>query len=133
MWEVFKASRPYVEATMAEFDLTPLQAYALKHLSTEEPLAMNALADAMACDASNVTWIADRLEERGLVERRSLPHDRRVKALVVTPAGLALQKRVHARMEEPPPPIANLTRAEQRTLRDILDHALDALEETKQD
>ena len=34
---------------------------------------MSALADAWKCDASNVTWLVDRLEEHGLAERRAAP------------------------------------------------------------
>ena len=33
-------------------------------------MPMSELAEAMRCDNSNVTGIADRLEDRGLVERR---------------------------------------------------------------
>src|SRR4029453_18040920 len=36
-------------------------------------------AEEWACDASNATWMVDRLEERGLAERRSSPTDRRGK------------------------------------------------------
>jgi DNA-binding MarR family transcriptional regulator len=129
MSEVYKASRPYIEAVAAEFDLTPQQAYALKQLSTERPRAMSELAEAMVCDASSITWIVDRLEARGLVERRSTEHDRRVKALVITKEGAALQRRLIVRMQQPPPALANLSRDDQRALRDILRRALDAAAE----
>ena len=129
MSELYKASRPYIEAVAAEFDLTPQLAYALKQLSAERPRAMSDLAEAMACDASSITWIADRLEARGLVERRSTEHDRRVKALAVTKDGAALQRRLVSRMQQPPPAIANLSREDQRTLRDILRRALEAATE----
>ena len=36
----------------------------------ERPLPMGRLACALGCDASNVTGIVDRLEQRGLIERR---------------------------------------------------------------
>jgi DNA-binding MarR family transcriptional regulator len=87
---------------------------------------MRHLAQALACDNSNVTGIVDRLEARGLVERRAAPNDRRVKMLVVTPAGAALRRRVKERMEEPPEPLKRLTEDEQRTLRDLLRKALQA-------
>jgi MarR family transcriptional regulator, organic hydroperoxide resistance regulator len=127
MSEVYKAARPYMEAVTAEFDLTPQQAWALKQLSSDKPRAMSDLAESLMCDASSVTWIADRLEERGLVERRSTEHDRRVKALVITKDGAALQRKLVARMHQPPPVIANLSREDQRTLRDLLRRALDSL------
>ena len=48
---------------------------------------MSGLAELLFCDASNVTGIADRLEARGLIERRSAGGDRRVKVLALTSAG----------------------------------------------
>ena len=128
MSDLHKACKPYIEAVAAEFDLTPQQAWALKQLSTDRPRAMSDLAEALMCDASSVTWIVDRLEGRGLVERRSLEHDRRVKALIVTKEGATLQRRLFARMMQPPPAIANLSREDQRALRDILRRAIDSLD-----
>lgn len=50
-------------------------------------MPMRELAGRISCDPSQVTGIADRLEDLGLVERRPNPQDRRVKLLVVTDAG----------------------------------------------
>jgi MarR family transcriptional regulator, organic hydroperoxide resistance regulator len=88
---------------------------------------MSALAERLFCDASNVTGLVDRLEARGLVERRSSEHDRRVKALTLTPAGVALRDQVLAVMGEPPEAIAALPVADQRALRDILARAVENL------
>jgi DNA-binding MarR family transcriptional regulator len=59
------------------------------------PMAMKELGQRMHCDPSFVTSIADMLEQRGLATRESDPADRRVKRIALTPAGLALQQRVH--------------------------------------
>jgi DNA-binding MarR family transcriptional regulator len=48
----------------------------------------------MRCDPSFVTNIADQLEKRGLATRESDPADRRVKRIVLTPAGLELKQRI---------------------------------------
>src|SRR3954452_23171451 len=69
------------------------QAFTLRLLDRPQP--MRCLADAMRCDASNLTGIADRLEERGLVERRIDPRDRRVKLLAITPKGHRLRVSLH--------------------------------------
>ena len=128
MYEVFRASKPFLEAVAATFELTPQQMFALRQLSNERPLPMSALATSLGCDASNVTSIVDKLESRGLVARRSADHDRRVKALVMTAPGVELQKRIEARMQEQPPPaIANLSPTDQHTLCEILGRALDSL------
>ena len=74
-----------------------------------------------------MTGIVDRLERRGLVERRSAEGDRRVKALTLTPAGVELRGEVMALMSEPPDAIASLSVADQRALRDILARAVEGL------
>jgi DNA-binding MarR family transcriptional regulator len=75
------------EGAAARADLSAGQAKALRHLAAAGPVAMRDLASRMRCDASNVTGIIDRLEERGLVVRRVAAGDRRVKSLFVTPDG----------------------------------------------
>src|SRR4029453_2051393 len=72
---------------LQEFGLTPGDLRALSALDQEPPRPMRTLARAWACDASNVTWMVDRLERRGLVERRILPTDRRGKTVALTPLG----------------------------------------------
>ena len=81
---------------------------------------MGELAKHLACDNSNVTWITDRLEERGLVERQPAPHDRRVRLLVLTAEGQRLRDEIAARLADPPKPFAELSRADLRALRTIL-------------
>jgi DNA-binding MarR family transcriptional regulator len=85
---------------------------------------MNELAEALACDASNVTGLVDRLEARGLVERRAAPGDRRVRTLVLTPDGIHVRARVIRGMSEPPPGIKGLSPEDQRALRDLLRRAI---------
>jgi DNA-binding MarR family transcriptional regulator len=121
---VAKAKHDVLTARLAELDLTPVQAHALRRLDPEEPLAMNALADALYCHASNVTGIVDRLESRGLVERTPGAEDRRVKTLVLTPEGAGVRARVIELLSDPPAVLAALPTADQRTLRDILRRAL---------
>ena len=126
-FEIGMAQRVKAGAALAELGLGFAQAHALRMLDPEEPIAMSALAERLFCDASNVTGLVDRLEARGLVERRSDAHDRRVKALTLTPAGVALRDQVVAVMSEPPDAIAALPAADQRALRDILARAVEQL------
>jgi DNA-binding MarR family transcriptional regulator len=127
MFEILRASKPFMETVAGEFDLTPQQLYALRNLSTERAVTMSEFATLLGCDASNVTAVADRLEARGLCERRSAASDRRVKALVLTPAGIELYGRVAERMQQPPPAIDNLSVADQNELGDLLERALNSL------
>ncbi len=120
------SQRPAFVAAAREFELLPQQVIALRSL--DRPIPMSELARLLACDNSNVTGIIDRLEERGLVERRNSPHDRRVKLVALTSEGKHVKQGVEARMAEPPPPIEALSRADQLALRDILRRAAAALE-----
>ena len=126
-FEIGMAQRVKVGAALNELGLGFAQAHALRMLDPEEPRPMSALAERLFCDASNVTGIVDRLEKRGLVERRSAEGDRRVKALTLTPAGVELREQVMALMSEPPEAIASLSVADQRVLRDILARAVENL------
>jgi DNA-binding MarR family transcriptional regulator len=110
-------------AVAHEFDLAPQQMIALRMLGSG-PRKMSELAQALFCDNSNVTGIVDRLEERGLVRRKSAKTDRRVKLLVLTKEGERMRVELTKRMAEPPPPIASLSEKDQRALRDILKRAV---------
>jgi DNA-binding MarR family transcriptional regulator len=95
-------------AVLKELGLTPGHFKALGALDPMEPRPMRALADSIGCDASTATWLVDRLEERGLVERRSLPTDRRVKTIALTPSGIRTRERILEGLYEPPPDLLEL-------------------------
>jgi MarR family transcriptional regulator, organic hydroperoxide resistance regulator len=122
--QIFYAQRPRWMAVIREYDLVPPHWFALQTL--DEPTPMGELAKQLACDNSNVTWITDRLEERGLVERQPAPHDRRVRLLVLTDKGRRLREEIAARVADPPESIAALPREDQRALRDALRRAVEA-------
>jgi DNA-binding MarR family transcriptional regulator len=120
------AQRPRWMAVIREYDLIAPHWIALQAL--EEPKPMGELAKQLSCDNSNVTWITDRLEERGLVTRTQAEHDRRVRLLVLTEDGHKLRQEISERLAEPPPAIAGLSRNDQRALRDILARAIERIE-----
>jgi MarR family transcriptional regulator, organic hydroperoxide resistance regulator len=122
--ELLHTERARHAAVAAELDLAPMQAVALKKLQPGAPVPMSALAEALGCDASNVTGIVDRLEARGLIERCAADHDRRVKMLSVTEKGADVRGTLLARLHEAPPELAALPRTDQRLLRDVLRRAL---------
>ncbi len=125
MTELFQAhGRPRWTAVAGEFELSPPQAMALLRLDAGEGIPMRRLACALHCDNSNVTGIVDRLEDRGLVERRGATHDRRVKMVVVTERGADVRERLAERLSEAPEPLAALSPEDQRALRDIMRRAL---------
>ncbi|GGV08367.1 MarR family transcriptional regulator [Streptomyces litmocidini] len=81
----------------ASENLTASQGKALTVLR-RGPAAMRALAETMACDASNMTGIIDRLEQRGLVRREADTADRRVKNVVLTAEGRRATDAIRAKM-----------------------------------
>lgn len=80
----------------SDLDLTPPLAAAIRRLDQATP--MHRLAEELGCDRSNVTDLVDRLELKGLVERRTDPEDRRVKQLVLTPAGQQTRRALNERL-----------------------------------
>jgi DNA-binding MarR family transcriptional regulator len=126
MQQLFGPQRKRFMALASEHELSPPQLAALKALHPGHPLAMSELAGILGCDNSNVTGIVDRLEYRGLVERRPAEHDRRVKLLALTAAGQELRDEIGDRLHAPPGELAGLDEADQRALRDILRRATGA-------
>ena len=124
MFELIHLSKRRFMAIASEFELSPPQVMALRQLDPDEPKPMSELALALRCDNSNVTGIVDRLEDRGLVERRPGEHDRRVKMLLITERGAQVRAGLAARLDEPPEALANLSPEDQRALRDIMRRAL---------
>ncbi|MHB8451204.1 MAG: MarR family winged helix-turn-helix transcriptional regulator [Mycobacteriales bacterium] len=88
---------------LVELGLTPGHMRALLMLDPGEPRPIGALAHSFACDASTMTWLVDRLEERGLVERRGSASDRRVRTVALTEQGLATKAELERRLYDPPP------------------------------
>ena len=115
---------PRFPRVAAEFGLPPQGLGLMRMLHPGDALPMKELAAALSCEASNFTGIVDRLEERGLVERRADSDDRRVKRLALTPAGEAERERMLERLYEPPEAIRRLSRADQRQLAALLKKAL---------
>jgi DNA-binding MarR family transcriptional regulator len=105
---------------MAEIGLTPAHFRALAILDPEEPRPMRAMASALCCDASMATWLVDRLEERGLAERRTPPNDRRVKTVVLTPLGIQIRQRLRESFYHPPGALMELDLSSLESLRNEL-------------
>ncbi|MBD9701541.1 MarR family transcriptional regulator [Streptomyces caniscabiei] len=113
------------EDAAAEHSLTGAQARLLGLLSLE-PLPMRRLAQKLRCEPSNVTGIVDRLEARGLVERRPDPNDRRVKLAAATDDGRRVARSLRDSLDFAREPLAGLSTTERESLRDLLRRMLEA-------
>ncbi len=118
--------RERISTTLEEFHLSRPQAFLLYALGSGRPLSQHEVADRLHCEPSNVTGLIDRLEAKGLVERRPDPADRRVKRLVATKKGRALITQLMGRFFQAPPSVNRLSAEEQWTLRDLLRSLADA-------
>jgi DNA-binding MarR family transcriptional regulator len=91
--ELMDRTRQSVREVGEEEGLSVPQLDVLRRLR-QGPSPMRRLAVQMNCEASNLTGLVDRLEARGLVERRPFPEDRRVKCVALTDAGEELGRQV---------------------------------------
>jgi DNA-binding MarR family transcriptional regulator len=90
-------------------------------VAASEGLTQQACGVALQVPASRMVALVDDLEERGLIERRTNPSDRRARALHVTPAGRRLVTKVTTTvLDRLGEPFDGLSPAEQDELRRML-------------
>ncbi|MGY0466486.1 MarR family winged helix-turn-helix transcriptional regulator [Kitasatospora sp. cg17-2] len=105
----------------AEHGLTLMQGKTLSLLVRPRP--MRALADLLACDASNVTGIVDRLAAQHLVRRETDPADRRIKNIVLTEQGERTVRAIRAELMSGLTALELLAPDERDTLHTLLGRA----------
>jgi DNA-binding MarR family transcriptional regulator len=120
LFDFFISTRGHRDDTLERFALTPNDAKALHTLDALEGKPMRALAEAWGTDASNATWVVDRLERLGLAERRTIATDRRVKLVVLTSRGVKARDEITRAFHEPPPELLTLDNRDLRALGKIL-------------
>lgn len=123
LFELLMAQKRVMQGIAKEHGLTLQQLGALRNLDGDRGMSMSAMADALSCDAANVTTVVDKLEARGLVRRSASP-DRRVRLIETTARGGDLRQKILARLREPTPWILALDPEDQRLLRDLLRRGL---------
>ncbi|MES2260017.1 MAG: MarR family transcriptional regulator [Pseudomonadota bacterium] len=102
-------------------ELTPVQYALLRSLSEHPGIDQVSLSGLAAIDTSTGATVCARLEEKGLLERKVIPHNRRQRALSITPAGEQLltqlipgAQRLRKRLLEP------LSASEQQQFMELL-------------
>jgi DNA-binding MarR family transcriptional regulator len=94
---VWDASRIFFE----RWDLSPSQFNVLNALDLNpKGISQTDLSKHLIMHRSNVTGLVDRLEKRGLVERKDVAGDRRAYRVVLTAAGAVLLKEILPRYYE---------------------------------
>jgi DNA-binding MarR family transcriptional regulator len=108
-------------------DLTVVQMQTLGVMQPGEPIPMNMVSCFLACDASNVTGIVDRLLASGYIQRQENPQDRREKMISLTPRGTALRQEILIAMADYElPEFKRLNETQLGQLKAILAILLDA-------
>jgi DNA-binding MarR family transcriptional regulator len=82
---------------LSELDLTEAEGHVIFHIVEIGPEQLAGIPDlnrAFGMRPSTLTAVLDRLERRGLIERRVNPNDRRSSLLIATPAGLDAAREV---------------------------------------
>ena len=88
---LWNASRVF----FGRWDLSPSQFNVLNLLSGEpDGLSQIEISRLLIMHRSNATGLIDRLEQRGLLQRRATPGDRRAYRVVLTPAARQLLRRI---------------------------------------
>jgi DNA-binding MarR family transcriptional regulator len=121
MFEFLMRTAPDRGRSLGRRGLTPNDSRALASLNPQEGRTMRSLADEWECDASNATWIVDRLEKFGLAERRTVPHDRRIKLVVLTARGVKTKAELMEEFLTPPAELLNMDQHDLETLQRALD------------
>ncbi|WP_411573112.1 MarR family winged helix-turn-helix transcriptional regulator [Streptomyces sp. WAC 01420] len=123
--EISMVTSTRLEPLLARLRLTQQTAQALWAIDPDRQAPpMRVVAQRLHCNASNVTFIAKQLEERGYVVRRRDPQDGRSSVLVLTPEGERVRREV---VDEALAltPFAALSSAELAALADVLTRVAD--------
>jgi DNA-binding MarR family transcriptional regulator len=130
LFQLFRSQRREMMTLHSDFRLNPAQVHLLLNLEPGVGVPMSELAEALACDASYITGLVDKLQDRGLVQRLPSPGDRRVKLISLTPEGADTRERLLERCSRPPPFIAALSDSDKTALRDIFLRATQAAQKS---
>ncbi len=117
---------------VARHGLTLAEFAVLEALYHKGPLLLGEVQKKILVSSGGVTYLVDRLEQRGLVKRRLAPEDRRARFAELTADGSALMDRIFPEHAECIKDIASALSSEEqleltRMLRDLGRHAADDL------
>ena len=98
LWTALSRAHAAVLAHAAEgvarHGLTLAELGVLEALHDQGPLLLGEVQRLVLVSSGGTTYLVDRLESRGLVERRECPGDRRARLAALTPAGETLVRDV---------------------------------------
>jgi MarR family 2-MHQ and catechol resistance regulon transcriptional repressor len=111
----------HTEADVARHGLTIAEFGVLEALYHKGPLLLGEVQRRILVSSGGITFLVDRLQKKGLVERRTCKEDRRARYAALTKQGEALIRRIfpeHARCISHA--VSGLTKAERQTAIKLL-------------
>lgn len=95
-WGVARLIRQAWRTTLAPWDLAPSHARALGVLTRHGEMRLSELADHLRIAARSTTEVVDALQDRGQLERRQDPADRRATLVAPTVEGARIGKAIQS-------------------------------------
>src|SRR2546425_8291064 len=96
LWKAARAVEPYAEKNITELEIGGSDFGVLEALLHKGPLPVNEIGKKILLTSGSITVAVDRLEQRGLVERRAHGTDRRARVVYLTREGRKLITRAYA-------------------------------------
>lgn len=98
LWTVlaraYDSVRAHAFAHIERLGLTPGEFGVLDTLHHKGPMLLGELQHRVLVTSGGISYLTDRLDKRGLVERREYPEDRRTKEVALTSEGRILMRRI---------------------------------------
>ncbi|MDD3879227.1 MAG: MarR family transcriptional regulator [Syntrophomonas sp.] len=107
------------KAELMPYGVTPGQYSVLKCLWKDNGQTVKQLAEHLYLDSSTVTGILDRMEQKGMIEKKADPKDRRALQVLLTEKGQALEE----------PLTQAILNANKKALRQIDENQFESLKE----
>ena len=122
LWKAARAVQTYAEKSITELALCGSDFGVLEALLHKGPLPVNEIGKKILLTSGSITVAVDRLEKRGLVERRAHGTDRRARIVHLTKEGRKLITRAYAQHAADLEQLmsASLTTTERSTLISLL-------------
>ena len=122
LWKAARAVESYAEKSIADLEMCGSDFAVLEALLHKGPLPVNEIGKKVLLTSGSITVAVDRLETKGLVERRAHATDRRARIVHLTREGKNLITRIYAVHAADMEKLAtsSLTKAERKTLISLL-------------
>ena len=96
LWKAARAVETYAQNSISQLEMCGSDFAILEALLHKGPLPVNEIGKKILLTSGSITVAIDRLEDKGLVERRAHGTDRRAKIVHLTKEGKKLITRVYA-------------------------------------